>query len=122
MESLSINTVGSARPTLNNSTVKMATDGKLDVYGMGAGNASSSSIVSGFSGLFSGGASEGNFNTSEFKDVNESGYLSVKTNPLSTFAADVDTASYSNLRNILRKSNIKEYFSTTKKSSIFPSA
>lgn len=43
-----------------------------------------------------------NFNTSEFKEVEESNYLNVLTSPLSTFAADVDTASYTNYRNILR--------------------
>lgn len=42
------------------------------------------------------------FNTSEYKDVEESNYLNVLTSPLSTFAADVDTASYTNFRNILR--------------------
>ena len=42
------------------------------------------------------------FNTSEFKEVEESNYLNVLTSPLSTFAADVDTASYTNYRNILR--------------------
>lgn len=42
------------------------------------------------------------FNTSEYGDVKESAFLNVKTNPLSTFSADVDTASYSNFRAILR--------------------
>ena len=42
------------------------------------------------------------FNTSEYKEVDESNYLNVSSSPLSTFAADVDTASYSNYRNILR--------------------
>ena len=41
------------------------------------------------------------FNTSEFKNVKDSSYLSVITSPLSTFAADVDTASYTNFRSIL---------------------
>ena len=41
------------------------------------------------------------FNTSEFKNVKDSNYLSVITSPLSTFAADVDTASYTNFRSIL---------------------
>ena len=36
---------------------------------------------------------EPEFNTSEYKDVKERGFSSVKTSPLSTFAADVDTAS-----------------------------
>lgn len=50
------------------------------------------------------------FNTSEFKDVQESNFLSVKTNPLSTFAADVDTASYANFRNIMRNYMSEEYY------------
>lgn len=40
-------------------------------------------------------------NTSEYDKVKESNYLSVRTSPLSTFAADVDTASYTNFRSIL---------------------
>lgn len=42
-------------------------------------------------------------NTSEYNRVNESGFLSTKTNPLSTFSADVDNASYTNIRAILRE-------------------
>ena len=42
-------------------------------------------------------------NTSEYKDVKEMGFTSVKTSPLSTFAADVDTASYTNFRSIIRQ-------------------
>ncbi len=38
------------------------------------------------------------FNTNEYDDFEENSWLSVKTAPLSTFAADVDTASYSNIR------------------------
>ncbi|MBR1454170.1 MAG: von Willebrand factor type A domain-containing protein [Lachnospiraceae bacterium] len=45
-----------------------------------------------------------NFSTSEFDAVKESGFLDTKTNPLSTFAASVNTASYANLRSILRNS------------------
>ncbi|MBR5766139.1 MAG: VWA domain-containing protein [Lachnospiraceae bacterium] len=41
------------------------------------------------------------YNTEEYSDLEEQGYKSVKRNPLSTFAADVDTASYSNLRRML---------------------
>ena len=41
-------------------------------------------------------------NTSEYKEVDESNYLNVSSSPLSTFEADVDTASYTNYRNILR--------------------
>ncbi len=38
------------------------------------------------------------YNTNEYDDLYENPWLSVKTSPLSTFAADVDTASYSNIR------------------------
>lgn len=38
------------------------------------------------------------FNTNEYKAFNENRFLSVSTSPLSTFAADVDTASYAQLR------------------------
>lgn len=37
-------------------------------------------------------------NTEEYSSVHESGFLSTSLSPLSTFAADVDTASYSNFR------------------------
>ncbi len=38
------------------------------------------------------------YNTNEYNDLAENTWLSVQTSPLSTFAADVDTASYANLR------------------------
>ena len=40
-------------------------------------------------------------NTEEYLQLEEQGYRSVLNSPLSTFAADVDTASYSNLRRML---------------------
>ncbi|MCR5672621.1 MAG: VWA domain-containing protein [Lachnospiraceae bacterium] len=40
-------------------------------------------------------------NSEEYSEFDEHGYMSVKNHPLSTFAADVDTASYSNLRRML---------------------
>lgn len=40
-------------------------------------------------------------NTEEYSSLEEQGYRSVLNAPLSTFAADVDTASYSNLRRLL---------------------
>lgn len=43
------------------------------------------------------------FNTSEYEDVKEKGFLNVRMSPLSTFAADVDTGSYTNFRGIIRK-------------------
>ena len=42
-------------------------------------------------------------NTEEYSELNEQGYRSTKAHPLSTFAADVDTASYSNLRRMLEE-------------------
>ena len=44
----------------------------------------------------------GYYSTSEYKDVKEGSFENVKTSPLSTFAADVDTASYTNFRAVLR--------------------
>jgi len=38
------------------------------------------------------------FNTEEYNAITENRFLSVAANPLSTFSADVDTASYSNVR------------------------
>lgn len=44
---------------------------------------------------------EEGWNTEEYSSINESGYKSVANSPLSTFSADVDTASYSNLRRMI---------------------
>lgn len=43
------------------------------------------------------------FNTNEYNAFGENRFLSVQTSPLSTFAADVDTASYAQLRQMLLK-------------------
>ncbi len=43
------------------------------------------------------------FNTEEYASVTENGFRSVATSPLSTFSADVDTASYCNLRRMLNQ-------------------
>lgn len=40
-------------------------------------------------------------NTEEYSHIDENGFKAVSTSPLSTFAADVDTASYANLRRML---------------------
>ena len=40
-------------------------------------------------------------NTEEYSHIEENGFQSVSLSPLSTFAADVDTASYANLRRML---------------------
>ena len=42
-------------------------------------------------------------NNEEYSKWEEKGYTSVKKEPLSTFSADVDTASYSNLRRLIRE-------------------
>ncbi len=48
-----------------------------------------------------------NYNTNEYNSFRENRFLSVLTSPLSTFAADVDTASYAQLRSmILRGENV----------------
>lgn len=41
------------------------------------------------------------FNTEEYSAITENRFKSVVTNPLSTFAADVDTASYANIRRMI---------------------
>ncbi len=42
------------------------------------------------------------FNTEEYDYIKENSFLSVTTSPLSTFAADVDTGSYTNFRRMVR--------------------
>lgn len=42
-----------------------------------------------------------NFNTEDYSTINENGFKSVKSNPLSTFSIDVDNASYSNIRRFI---------------------
>ena len=44
----------------------------------------------------------GDISGEEYSEWEEKGFSSVKREPLSTFAADVDTASYSNLRRLIR--------------------
>ena len=46
---------------------------------------------------------EPDFNTSEFNAIKENSFKSVVTDPLSTFSADVDTASYTVLRRMIRE-------------------
>ena len=45
----------------------------------------------------------GDFNTNEYNAFKENRFLSARTSPLSTFAADVDTASYAQLRAMILK-------------------
>ncbi len=52
---------------------------------------------------------EPDWNTEEYNDIKENSYMSVAANPLSTFSIDVDTASYTNLRRMIRdKEDIPE--------------
>jgi len=44
----------------------------------------------------------GDPNTEEYSAVDETGFVSTATSPLSTVSADVDTASYANLRRLIR--------------------
>ena len=46
------------------------------------------------------------FNTEEYSKINESGFLEVLQHPLSTFAADVDAASYSNTRRFIMRDQL----------------
>ena len=39
----------------------------------------------------------------EYNSIQEKGFLSVREYPLSTFSADVDTASYSNIRRMINR-------------------
>lgn len=43
------------------------------------------------------------FNTEEYAKLDENGFVSVALNPFSTFSADIDTASYCNLRRMIRE-------------------
>ena len=45
--------------------------------------------------------SESDFNTEEYNTIKENGFIDVLQNPLSTFAADVDTGTYGNLRRMI---------------------
>lgn len=45
---------------------------------------------------------EPDFNTEEYSAITENSFKSTVSDPLSTFSADVDTASYSNLRRMIR--------------------
>ena len=47
-----------------------------------------------------------NFNTEEYKTFEENPFLSTLTNPLSTFGADIDTASYTNVRRMLLQNQL----------------
>jgi len=52
------------------------------------------------------GYAEGALNNEEYAKPDEQGFFDTATNPLSTFSADVDTASYSNLRRIINEGGV----------------
>ena len=51
---------------------------------------------------------ETEFNTEEYDSITENRFLSVKNNALSTFSADVDTASYANARRMIQNGYIEK--------------
>ena len=46
------------------------------------------------------------YNTEEYNSIDESNFKAVATSPLSTFAADVDTASYANIRRFVNSGEL----------------
>ena len=70
-----------------------------------AGEASKDMVAEGsyLEGCYEYPTTENQTNGEEYSKWEEKGYTSVKKEPLSTFSADVDTASYSNLRRLLRE-------------------
>ncbi|MBQ3105452.1 MAG: VWA domain-containing protein [Lachnospiraceae bacterium] len=54
-----------------------------------------------YEGYGEGGTAHWGFDTEEYNALEESGFRMVSVNPLSTFSADVDTASYSNVRRMI---------------------
>lgn len=57
---------------------------------------------------YSRSGSDLSFNTEEYAAVDENGFLSVADSPLSTFSANVNTASYANLRRIINDGASRE--------------
>lgn len=51
----------------------------------------------------------GDFNTEEYRRIVDNPFLDARTNPLSTFSIDVDTASYANVRRFLQENNTLPY-------------
>ncbi|MEW6125756.1 MAG: VWA domain-containing protein [Acidobacteriota bacterium] len=49
---------------------------------------------------------KGEFNTEDYKKIDENEFLAVNENPLSTFSIDVDTASYSNVRRFINNGQL----------------
>ena len=57
--------------------------------------------VSAANAMYARSAGERQWNTNEYTYFHENGFQSVSVNPLSTFAADVDTASYAQVRSMI---------------------
>lgn len=55
---------------------------------------------------------EPDFNTEEYDNIEENGFIKVGTQPLSTFAADVDTGSYCNFRRMINDNMDKDSISS----------
>src|SRR5207248_9373409 len=51
-------------------------------------------------------APKGEFNTAAYDHILENPFLDAKSNPLSTFSIDVDTASYSNIRRFINEGSL----------------
>lgn len=61
------------------------------------------SVAADFAGDSAEAVQSYDWNTEEYSAVEESGFKSVANEPLSTFSADVDTASYSNIRRMIER-------------------
>ena len=94
------------KSSLTESSVKESVSGEMNqAYDMATSNASYEPQFHG--GYLAEGESTGEFkleefNTEEYKSIKENGYVSVAYQSLSTFSADVDTASYSNVRRMIQ--------------------
>ena len=71
-------------------------DAEISLNGAADGNAASMAKTE-----ISGEMPAPDFNTEEYSAIEEKGFKSVSNEPLSTFSADVDTASYSNIRRMI---------------------
>ena len=88
----------------NNTNVSTQNQSRTPVsQGMTMADTAMESAVGGFSGLPS-----DYYNTEEYNAINETGFISTAANPLSTVSADVDTASYCNLRRMINNGYVLE--------------
>ena len=88
-------------------TEELAADGTLGLMATADGAAETALIEDGYP--YPGDSAYTEFNTEEYNAIKEGGFVSTKANPLSTVSADVDTASYCNLRRMINDgSSIKD--------------